>query len=70
MPRSEVIFYKEDEAVLVREWLKLLPIKAQKTCLTLSHKSKFRVTNCAVPFSCGMASMNCGLPIRAFIAAF
>ena len=33
-PRSEVIFYKEDEAVLVREWLKSLPIKAQKKCLT------------------------------------
>jgi hypothetical protein len=34
MPQSEVIFYKEGETVLVREWLKGLPIKVQKKCLT------------------------------------
>ncbi len=34
MPRSEIIFYKEGEAVLVREWLKKLSTKAQKKCLT------------------------------------
>ncbi len=35
MPPSEVIFYKESETVLVREWLKGLPIKVQKKCLML-----------------------------------
>jgi hypothetical protein len=34
MPQSEVVFYKEDERVLVREWLKALPNKAQEKCLT------------------------------------
>ena len=34
VPQSEVIFYKEDETVLVREWLKRLPNKVQKKCLT------------------------------------
>jgi hypothetical protein len=34
MPRSEIIFYKEGEAVLVREWLKKLSTKVQKKCLT------------------------------------
>jgi len=34
MPQLEVIFYKEDEAVLVREWLKPLPNKVQRKCLT------------------------------------
>ena len=33
MPQSEVIFYREDDTVLVREWLKTLPKKAQKKCL-------------------------------------
>jgi hypothetical protein len=30
----EVKFYKEDETFLVREWLKPLPSKVQKKCLT------------------------------------
>ena len=34
MPRSEIIFYKEGETVLVREWLKKLSTKVQKKCLT------------------------------------
>jgi hypothetical protein len=34
MPPLEVIFYKEDERVFVREWLSLVPNKAQKKCLT------------------------------------
>ena len=34
MPRSEIIFYKEGETVLVREWLKKLATKVQKKCLT------------------------------------
>lgn len=34
MPQSEVIFYQEDETVLVRDWLKALPTKVQKKCLT------------------------------------
>ena len=34
MPQPEVIFYKEDESVLVRDWLRRLPTKAQKKCLT------------------------------------
>src|SRR5258706_11415072 len=34
MPQSEVIFYKEDEAVLVRDWLRKLPTKVQRKCLT------------------------------------
>lgn len=34
MPQPEVIFYKEDESVLVREWLGKLPTKVQKKCLT------------------------------------
>src|SRR5437870_3242210 len=34
MPQSEVVFYKEGESVLVRDWLRKLPTKAQKKCLT------------------------------------
>ena len=34
MPQSEVIFYKEGETVFVREWLKSLPNKVQRKCLT------------------------------------
>jgi hypothetical protein len=34
MPQSEVIFYQEGETVFVREWLKGLPTKAQRKCLT------------------------------------
>lgn len=34
MPQVEVIFYKEGETVFVREWLKGLPNKVQKKCLT------------------------------------
>src|SRR3989442_10157762 len=34
MPQPEVIFYKEDESVLVRDWLRRLPTKAQRKCLT------------------------------------
>ncbi len=34
MPQSEVIFYREDDTVLVREWLQTLPKKAQRKCLT------------------------------------
>jgi hypothetical protein len=34
MPQSEVIFYKEGETVFVREWLKGLPNKVQRKCLT------------------------------------
>ena len=33
MPQSEVIFYREDDTVLVRECLKTMPQKAQKKCL-------------------------------------
>ena len=33
MPQVEVIFYKEDEAVLIREWLKSVSNKAQRKCL-------------------------------------
>jgi hypothetical protein len=34
MPQSQVIFYREDHRVWVREWLKTLPNKAQRKCLT------------------------------------
>ena len=34
MSRCEVIFYREGDTVLVREWLKTLPNKAQRKCLT------------------------------------
>src|ERR1700722_17211742 len=34
MPQSEVIFYREGGAVFVREWLKDLPNKVQRKCLT------------------------------------
>jgi hypothetical protein len=34
MSQSEVIFYREDDTVWVREWLKTLPNKAQRKCLT------------------------------------
>lgn len=34
MSQCEVIFYREGDAVFVREWLKTLPIKAQRKCLT------------------------------------
>lgn len=34
MPQSVVIFYQEDDTVLVRQWLKVLPNKVQKKCLT------------------------------------
>src|SRR5438876_4103346 len=34
MAQAEVIFFKEDESVLVRDWLRKLPTKAQKKCLT------------------------------------
>ncbi len=33
MPRLEVVFYREDDTVWVREWLKTLPTKAQRKCL-------------------------------------
>jgi len=33
VPRSEVIFYTEDDTVPVREWLKALPNKTHKKCL-------------------------------------
>jgi len=33
VPQVEVIFYKEDEAVLIREWLKSVSNKAQRKCL-------------------------------------
>jgi len=33
MPQSELIFYKEGETVLVRDWLKKQPQKAQIKCL-------------------------------------
>ncbi len=34
MPQSEVIFYREGETVFVRKWLKDLPNKVQRKCLT------------------------------------
>jgi hypothetical protein len=34
VPQSEVIFYQEDETVFVRDWLKALPNKVQRKCLT------------------------------------
>jgi hypothetical protein len=34
MPQSEIIFYREGETVFVREWLKDLPNKVQRKCLT------------------------------------
>jgi hypothetical protein len=34
MPPTEVVFYKEGDRVFVREWLKSLPNKVQKKCLT------------------------------------
>src|SRR5260370_31618211 len=34
MPQSEIIFYKEGDRTLVREWLGKLPMKVQKKCLT------------------------------------
>src|SRR2546422_8849051 len=34
MAQAEVIFFKEDESVLVRDWLRKLPKKVQKKCLT------------------------------------
>src|SRR5947199_588549 len=34
MPQSEVVFYKEGESVMIREWLRRLPAKAQRKCLT------------------------------------
>jgi hypothetical protein len=33
MPQLEVIFYREDDTVWVREWLKTVPRKAQRKCL-------------------------------------
>jgi hypothetical protein len=33
MPQSEVVFYKEGDAVLVRDWLKKQPKKVQIKCL-------------------------------------
>jgi hypothetical protein len=35
MPQSELMFYKEGETVLFRQWLKELPTKVQTKCLTL-----------------------------------
>jgi len=34
MPQSEVVFYKEGESVMIREWLRRLPAKGQRKCLT------------------------------------
>jgi hypothetical protein len=34
VPRWEIVFYKEGERVLMREWMKNLSNKAQKKCLT------------------------------------
>ena len=34
MPQLEVIFYRDDDRVFVRQWLRTLPIKAQMKCLT------------------------------------
>lgn len=34
VPQSEVIFYREDDTVPVREWLKTLPVKVQRKGLT------------------------------------
>src|SRR5580692_3521131 len=34
MPQSKVIFFREGETVFVREWLKGLPNKVQRKCLT------------------------------------
>jgi hypothetical protein len=34
MPQLHVIFYKEDGTVSVREWMKGLPKKVQRKCLT------------------------------------
>ena len=33
MPKTAVIFYREGERVLIREWLKALPVKVQRKCL-------------------------------------
>ena len=33
MPQLEVIFYREDDTVWVREWLKTVPKKVQRKCL-------------------------------------
>ena len=33
MPQSEVILFQEGDRVPVREWLKSLPVKAQRKCL-------------------------------------
>lgn len=32
-----MVFYREGDAVPVREWLKSIPIKAQRKCLTYLH---------------------------------
>jgi hypothetical protein len=34
MPRSEMVFYREGETVLIDQWLKTLPVKAQAKCLS------------------------------------
>ncbi len=34
MPQSEVIFYREGEAVLFDQWLSTLPVKVQAKCLS------------------------------------
>src|SRR5260370_35160952 len=34
MPQSEVVFYKEGESVMIREWLRRMAAKAQRKWLT------------------------------------
>jgi hypothetical protein len=34
VPTTAVIFYREGERVLFREWLKSLPVKVQRKCLS------------------------------------
>ncbi len=37
MPQSEIVFYKEGEAVLFDLWLNTLPVKVQAKCLSQVH---------------------------------
>lgn len=37
VPQSEIIFYKEGDAVLFSEWLNTLPAKVQAKCLAHIH---------------------------------
>lgn len=72
-PRSEIIFYKEGETVLMREWLKNLSNKVQKKCLTFIAQLEMQGHELRRPVSdllLGMASMSCGLRIRAFSTVF